>query len=431
MQIQKARPGYKLVKSLFRKYEEVPENWKRVKLIENCSKKPEYGAGISAIEKNTELPRYIRITDLNDDGALKDEEWKSISEDDSKDYLLNEGEILFARTGATVGKTYLYQKKDGRCAFAGYLIRFVPEKNQLDSEFLFYYAHSNRYWKWLNSIQTWGVQPNVNAEQYSSMPILLPPIQEQQKIASIFSNVDSLIQQTQKVIEQTQRLKKGLMQKLLKKGIGHNKFKKTVFGQIPDRWDLIQFSEFGKWVGGGTPSKKNPKYWVGGNILWITPKDMKSLEIEDSQDKITKLGSENSFAQLIPKDAILLVVRSGIIAKYFPVAITKKPVTVNQDLKAIILKDFLNPKFLLHLLLFYNNILRLNCFKRGTTVHSMDIPYLRKFSLPIPSKKEQEQIESILSNIDSKIDELKHDKSSLESLKKGLIQKLLTGQIRV
>lgn len=206
---------FKKVKSFFGKYEEIPEEWERVKLIQKCSKKPEYGAVVSAIEKDPKLPRYIRITDLNEDGSLRDEEWKSISEKEAKNYLLNEGDFLFARTGATVGKTYLYEKKDGLCAFAGYMIRFIPKSAQLDSKFLFHYTHSDLYWKWLKSIQTWGVQPNVNAEQYSNMLIVLPPLKEQQKIASILSNVDSQIRKQQEYKFKLETLKKGLMQKLL------------------------------------------------------------------------------------------------------------------------------------------------------------------------------------------------------------------------
>ena len=206
---------FKKVKWLFGKEIEIPEEWKYVKLIEKCSGKPEYGAGISAIEKNLKLPRYIRITDLNNDGSLRNSEWKSISEKDSKGYILNEGDILFARTGATVGKTYLHRKNNYKYAFAGYLIRFKPDDQNLDCEFLFNLTHSKFYWSWLTSIQTWGVQPNVNAEQYSNMPILLPPLPEQQKIASILSGVDAYIQKSQEYKEKLDILKRGLMQKLL------------------------------------------------------------------------------------------------------------------------------------------------------------------------------------------------------------------------
>ena len=206
---------FKKAKWLFGKEIEIPQEWNVTRLIEQCIQKPEYGAGESAIEKDLKLPRYIRITDLNDDGSLRNKEWKSIKENAAKDYLLNNNDILFARTGATVGKSYLYADEDGRCAFAGYLIRFQPDQTKLNSKFLFHYIHSIYYWKYIKSIQTWGVQPNVNAEQYSNLLILLSPIHEQQKIASILSGVDAYIQKNQQYKKRLEKLKKGLMQKLL------------------------------------------------------------------------------------------------------------------------------------------------------------------------------------------------------------------------
>ena len=174
-----------------------------------------YRAALPALPKKPSLPRNVRITDLDDDGLLKNEEWVSIAEQDAKPYILSEGDVLFARTGATVGKTYTYKKKDGICAFAGYLIRFLPDEERLNTDFLFYYTHSFNYWRWLKSIYTEGVQPNVNAEQYSRMLLIKPPILEQQKIASILLNVDNSAQRQQSYRQLLAVLKKGLMQNLL------------------------------------------------------------------------------------------------------------------------------------------------------------------------------------------------------------------------
>ena len=258
----------KKVVTLFGKEIEIPEEWQCIKLSEKCIGKAKYGANISAKAKNSKLPRYIRITDLNDDGSLRDLEWKSVLEEDVKDYLLDGDDVLFARTGATVGKTYIHQKNNGKCAFAGYLVRFKPDNKHLNSKFLFYLTHSKPYWIWLLSIQTWGVQPNVNAEQYSNMPILLPPIKEQQKIASILSRVDALIETTQECIEKTQKLKNGLLQTLLTKGINHKKFKKikTQFNSyevIPHEWQIKKIGDIFKLLITGT----NPRVDLDNEII--------------------------------------------------------------------------------------------------------------------------------------------------------------------
>ena len=125
--------------------------------------------------------------------------------------------FLFARTGS-VGRTFLFSNKFDLCVYAGYLIRFKLNKQKILPKFLHYYTHSSRYWVWVTAELTHGVQPNLNAQQYSKLPILVPPLLEQQEIASILSGVDALIESTQRIIEKTERLKKGLMQDLLTRG---------------------------------------------------------------------------------------------------------------------------------------------------------------------------------------------------------------------
>ncbi|AIC16479.1 restriction endonuclease subunit S [Nitrososphaera viennensis] len=205
---------FKPIKFLFGKKFEMPMEWNVAKLINLCKEKPQYGAAVAAVKYDPSLPRYIRITDITNEGSLNSEA-VSITEEDANGYLMSEGEILFARTGATVGKTYLYNKEDGLCAFAGYLIKFTPDETKLDAKFLFHYTHSDNYWRWLLSNFTQGVQPNVNAEQYSHLPLLMPPIEEQRKIADILDTITAKVKQELNHKSQLELLKKGLMQKLL------------------------------------------------------------------------------------------------------------------------------------------------------------------------------------------------------------------------
>ena len=435
------RNGYKLVNWYFGKEIEIPEEWEKVKLSEECVGKAEYGAGISALEKNQRLPRYIRITDLNDDGSLRDSEWKSISNDDASDYLLNEGDVLFARTGATVGKTYRYRKIDGKCAFAGYLIRFKPDNKNLDSEFLFYLTHSKIYWIWLLSIQTWGVQPNVNAEQYSNMPILLPPFPEQQKIASILSNVDNLIQNTDKTIQQTKRLKKGLMQKILTKGIGHTKFKKANFGgqikiEIPESWDistLETISENGTQnglaistsdYGSGVPIVGMTKFYAS-EIL--TNDCMKEVMISEKNKELFSLKSFDLLFGRRSMDGQ----PTGEAGKCIIVSEIKSPIIFESSVIRMSIKNEHNPFFIYQ---FFKSGLgkriRIRII-RVSAVSGISSGDLKKIKIPLPSKTEQDCIVSILSNVDSKIQSQEQYKEKLERLKKSLMQKLLTGQVRV
>jgi len=179
-----------------------------------CEGDAKYGAGESASEFTDGFVRYIRITDINDDGNLRSDK-VGISKDKAKDYLLSNGDFLFARTGATVGKTYLYNNKDGECAYAGYLIKFKPNENRLSQYYLKYYCHSSAYWRWIRNTARSTAQPNVNAAEYSRMLIPIPSMNEQLQISQILSEVDAKIQKEEATKAEFEQLKKGLMQVLL------------------------------------------------------------------------------------------------------------------------------------------------------------------------------------------------------------------------
>lgn len=432
MQIQKAKPGYKLVKSLFGKYEEIPEEWEKHTLIELCSGKPEYGANVSAIEKNESLPRYIRITDLNDDGSLRTDEWKSIAEEDAEPYLLQDGDCLFARTGATVGKTYLYKKEDGKCAFAGYLIRFISNNKILNPNFLFYLTHSGEYWRWLTSIQSWGVQPNVNAEQYSKMPVLLPSIKEQQKIATILGTVDDTINKYDSIIETAKHLKTGLMQQLLTKGIGHTKFKKVkwLFGkeiEIPEEWEIEKLKEITHKIGDGIHS--TPNYVDDSDFYFINGNNLVEGKVVFFDN--TRNVSEEEFRKYkldLNMDTVFLSINGtiGNVAFY-----NNEKIVLGKSVSYIICNEKLNQKFLFYVL--QSEYLK-KFFGReqtSTTIFNVSLATVRNSPILLPDIKEQQKIASLFDSVDSKISDLESKNTSLQSLKKGLMQKLLTGQIQV
>ena len=194
---------------------EIPVEWKVKNLVDLCVGKPEYGANTAAVDKSDNLPRYIRITDITEDGRLSDATWQSIEKEFAKTYLLKEGDVLFARSGATVGKTYLYREEDGECAFAGYLIRFKPDPRVLLPEFLFYFTHSSHYSGWVKGMFRAGAQPNINAREYSNMLLPKPPVEEQKQITAILTAVDGEIEKEVNHRDQLELLKKGLMQSLL------------------------------------------------------------------------------------------------------------------------------------------------------------------------------------------------------------------------
>ena len=146
----------------------------------------QYGSNTSATDYVAGSPRYIRITDINDDGSLNDD-IKSAETYDEK-YRVSINDILFARTGATVGKTYLHEK--GNAIYAGYLIKYQMKEDVMRPRFMKAYTHSSTYYDWVSKTQKIGAQPNISAAQYDSMPVIVPSIEEQDAFLAIYNQAD-------------------------------------------------------------------------------------------------------------------------------------------------------------------------------------------------------------------------------------------------
>ena len=146
-----------------------------------------YGSGSSAIDFDGNI-RYIRITDITESGALNDD---VVSPSDSDDkYRLHEGDVLFARSGATAGKTFLYHDEYGPAIYAGYLIRSIPKATVVNPYYLYYFTKSDYYESFLLQVQRGAAQPNINAKQYGSLKICVPPIELQNQFADFVKQVD-------------------------------------------------------------------------------------------------------------------------------------------------------------------------------------------------------------------------------------------------
>lgn len=164
---------------------EIPEGWevKRLKYILNGKLK--YGANESGIEYDISLPRYVRITDFGQDGKLSEDSKLSLSWKQGGVYLLKDGDILFARSGATVGKTYQFKKsmsiEDNYC-YAGYLIKAEANEKEILSDFLYLYTNSYLFNKWKDSIFIKATIENIGADKYSVLPVVVPSISEQIQI---------------------------------------------------------------------------------------------------------------------------------------------------------------------------------------------------------------------------------------------------------
>ena len=185
------------------------KGWEVKKLKEIATEKLSYGSGASAVPFNTSV-RYIRITDINEYGELKDEKVSpNIFEEK---YLLAEGDILFARSGATVGKTYLHKRNKIPCIYAGYLIRLRPNEKLVLPNYVYYYTKSNYYKSFICANQRVVAQPNINAKQYGDLELPLPPLPLQHLFAHRIEQIEHQKSEVQKSITDLETLLASRMQ---------------------------------------------------------------------------------------------------------------------------------------------------------------------------------------------------------------------------
>nr|WP_277871487.1 restriction endonuclease subunit S [Brachyspira aalborgi] len=167
-----------------------------VKLKDCILNKGTYGANEPSIPYNEGDIRYIRISDIDENGNLKNDTIKTAKNIDEK-YILNDNDFLFARTGS-VGRTFLYKKSMGKSIYAGYLIKYILDTSKIYPEYLSAYCQTSKYWQWVKQQERPAVQSNINAEEYSSLTIPLPPLDKQKEIANIMKEANLLKEKLEK-----------------------------------------------------------------------------------------------------------------------------------------------------------------------------------------------------------------------------------------
>jgi len=283
----------------------------------------------------------------------------------------------------------------------------------------------------LNPYVVGSTRKKLNQEQMREIKIPYPPLEEQRAVAGVLGVVDSVIAKTDEVIAKTERLKKGLMQILLTRGIGHKEFKETEIGKIPKEWDVKKVSDLFDVATGTTPSTKQKEYWNGGTINWITPTDLSKLNgtiyIKGSERKITERALKETNLTLMPKGSIIVSTRAPV--GY--VAVLEEPSTFNQGCKGLIPKrqGEIMPEFYCYYLLSKKQTLE--NFSGGSTFKELSKEKLLNLSIPLPSLIEQKRIAESILNLDRKIGIERNERVRLERIKRGLMDLLLTGKVRV
>ncbi len=184
---------------------DVPAHWEVRRLRYLVKGKLTYGANAAAEYTDPDWPRYLRITDFDQDGVLKNNTFRSLPPEVARDYLVQPGDILLARSGATVGKAFLVPADTGEACYAGYLIRVRPHRSLIEPHFLFAFTQSTGFTHWKNSAFILSTIHNISAEKYANLHIPCPPLSEQLQIIRYLdkttSDIDATIGRARREIE--------------------------------------------------------------------------------------------------------------------------------------------------------------------------------------------------------------------------------------
>ena len=416
----------------------VPTDWEIVRIEKVCAFDRGFSYRGDQVTTHPSKIRFITINDFEKEGGLKRNSESLYLKDETDvdpKYFLDEDEVLVANTdmsrGFIIGAPIYIEKAEGKVAYSMDLTRLIFDKKTVNGKFLFYLL---KHEKIRNKMKTFAQGTNVlhlNHELMKKLEIPLPPVEEQRAVAGVLGVVDSVIAKTDEVIAKTERLKKGLMQTLLTRGIGHKEFKETEIGKIPKEWDVKKVSDLFDVATGTTPSTKQKEYWNGGTINWITPTDLSKLNgtiyIKGSERKITERALKETNLTLMPKGSIIVSTRAPV--GY--VAVLEEPSTFNQGCKGLIPKrqGEIMPEFYCYYLLSKKQTLE--NFSGGSTFKELSKEKLLNLSIPLPSLIEQKRIAESILNLDRKIGIERNERVRLERIKRGLMDLLLTGKIRI
>ncbi len=410
----------------------IPEGWRLVRLGDVCEP-PSYGAAASARPFNPDLPRYVRITDISDDGMLNNNDARCADPSQVLGYELRTGDMLFARSGS-VGRTYLYRTEDGPCVYAGYLIRFHPLPEKLLAHFLHHWTHSQSYWEWVASVARRGAQTNINAKEYAGLPILLPPLLEQRAIAAVLDSIDDAIESAEAVIAATEQLRDSLLHDLLTRGVPgwHTEWKDVLgLGTIPADWEVVRLGEVLESTTYGT----NAQLGREGKAPVLRMNNLQGGEVDLSEIRRADLSDkESSELNLVKGDILFNRTNSlDLVGKVAIVRDLPHPTSFASYLVRLrVHKHKADPFWLSALLWSEGCQSRIQRFATpGVSQANINPTSLKSLTIPLPPLSEQQAIARLLDGLDRALEQERSQSYVLKFLKDSAADGLLTGQMRV
>lgn len=399
-----------------------PKDWDYQSLGKCCIDKLSYGINAPAIPHSSQYPSYLRITDINDDGTYNSSEKKSVVTNETEKYSLRSGDIVLARTGASTGKSYLYDERDGNFVYAGFLIKASVDEKRHNAKYIVSQLRTPRYWSWVASESMRSGQPGINGKQYSSFLIPVASKEEQDDIAETLSCIDTHIANLTELIEKKKAIRDGALEDLVSG--------RTRLDGFSSEWkDTNIGSITSEIITGGTPSTTISSYW-GGTIPWLASTEIHQKRITRPTTFITESGIRYSAAKIAPKDSVLIAL-AGQGKTRGTAAFLVQDMAINQSLAALVVNEKADANFLFYAM--ERSYLRLRELSSGDGGRGgLNKKLLKQFTIPFTLDTfEQKAIADILITIDNEIVSLEEEKDKMLQIKAGAMDDLLTGRVRL
>lgn len=399
----------------------IPKGWNLVKLKDVIQEKSEKNI-------NEQVKEVLSIT--NSQGFVKQEDYfeGTVHSKNIQNYkIVRKNQFAYNPSRINVGSIDILKKYEEGVLSPMYVV-FQTNEDRLNSDYFKYYFETNEFIQNVKNSTQGSVRESLNFESLSSFEYLLPPLEEQKKIAGILSNVDCIIDKINEDIKGIQKQKQGIMKQLVIKGIGHKNFKITELGSIPKEWKIKTLHDIMEIYRGGSPRPISKYITKGEGINWIKIGDTSenTRYIYSTKEKITKEGIKRS-RQVYENE--LLLSNSMSFGKPY---ILKTNGCIHDGW--LVLKNYQNiytTDFLYYLL--SSDIIKKQYEKlaAGSGVKNLNKDLVGSIKVPILDKKEQNKIADILNKLDDKLELEERKKQEYQNLKKGLMQQLLTGKVRV
>lgn len=353
-----------------------------------------------------------------------------------------EGDVLISRLNNPIGRACLVPELGYKTVTSVDNVIFRTDKNY-NRKYLVHLFSSKDYFQHTGNLARGTTMQRISRGLLGNIRIPLPTFLEQIAIAAFLdyesAKIDNLIEKQQQLIELLKEKRQAVISHAVTKGLNPDVPMKDSgvewLGEVPEHWDVVPLKYLCSFSGGGTPTKDNLAYWTNGSVPWVSPKDMKSFWISETQDYVTEKAVNESSTNYVEKDSLLLVVRSGILQRKIPVAINSVKVTMNQDMKALKFNERMHVQYAVYFISGNNNSLLFEWTKEGATVESIEHEYLANGLIPVPPIDEQILIINNLSEKMKYFQLLEENAASgirlLQERRTSLISAAVTGKIDV